>query len=146
MPPHHRVVLRCLVGLCLALLLVGAVSGTVMRHIVQVLPQILAVAILAKRPSIGAAAAQAIFVFWTVIVGLIWLFLLGLSRIANGTFTGTEVGLTAVMAVCSAVGLARSLPLVTAVPIAARVLTWIAFAVLQVAAMWASFSRSIASD
>jgi Flp pilus assembly protein TadB len=33
-----RIVLSCLIGLALALLLVGVVSGTVLRHIVQIVP------------------------------------------------------------------------------------------------------------
>jgi len=70
---NHRGVLACLVGLALALLLVGVVSGTLLRHMAQVTPIVMAAALLSRRPALGAYASFPIFVFWLFIVGLIWL-------------------------------------------------------------------------
>jgi hypothetical protein len=90
-----------LIGLALALMLVGLVSGTVLRHIVQIVPIMVVLAVVRRRPDWGAEAAIPIFLFWTFIVVLIWLFLLGLSRIANGHYTPIEVISTFLMMVCS---------------------------------------------
>ena len=138
-----RVVLGCLVGLAAALLLVGIVSGTFLRHIVQILPIVAAVLLLMRKPAWGAWAAVPIFVFWTFIVVLIWLFLLGLSRIASGHYTVIEILSTFLMAGFSAVGVARSIRLGRSLPVAPRVLLMTAFALAQVAAMWVSFLKPI---
>lgn len=142
---EQRIVRGCLIGLALALLLVGVVSGTVLRHIVQVVPIMVGLVLLARRPDLGAYAALPIFCFWAFIVVLIWLFLLGLSRIANGHYTPIEVASTVVMAACSVVGVIRSLELGRPLRALRRVSTFLLFAVVQVAAMWVSFLRPIAN-
>src|SRR5262245_53607037 len=96
-----RLLRNCLIGLALALLLVGAVSGTFLRHIVQIVPIIVALGLSTRRPDWGAYAALPVFLFWTLVPILIWLFLLGMSRIANGHYTVIEVLSTFVMAGCS---------------------------------------------
>jgi hypothetical protein len=70
--PGQAFVRACLIGLALALLLVGMVSGTFLRHVVQVLPSVLALVILRRRAAWGAYAALPIFMIWTGIVILIW--------------------------------------------------------------------------
>src|SRR5262245_20663661 len=95
----------CAVVLAVSLLLVGVVSGTVIRHVIQIIPiVILLLAPLAWR---GAAAMPVCF-FWLFIMVLIWLFLLGMSRIANGHYTPIEVALTVVMAGASIAGIIAS--------------------------------------
>jgi hypothetical protein len=106
--PARRLVVGSLIGLALALLLVGLVSGTVLRHIVQIVPIMVVLAVVRRRPDWGAYAAIPIFVFWIFIVVLIWLFLLGLSRIANGHYTPIEVLSTFLMMACSIVGVVKS--------------------------------------
>jgi hypothetical protein len=141
----QRVVLGCLLGLAMALLLVGVASGTLLRHIVQILPIIFATGVLGRRPDWGAYASLPIFVFWIVIVVLIWLFLLGVSRIANGHFTPVEIFLTFVMAGFSLVGAVRSVSLGKPLRVSGRALAIILFALIQVAAMWVSFLKPIAT-
>ena len=141
----QRVVRGCLIGLALALLLVGIVSGTVLRHIVQIVPIMVALGVLARRPDWGAYAALPIFGIWTFIVVLIWLFLLGLSRIANGHYTPVEVMSTFVMAACSIVGVVACLQLGRPLRAVGRLSTFLLFAGIQVAAMWVSFLRAIAN-
>lgn len=139
------IVRGCLVGLMLALLVVGVVSGTVLRHVVQIAPIILAAAVLARRPNQGAYAAIPVFMFWSLIVVLIWLFLLGLSRIANGHYTPIEVGSTIVMIGCSILGIVKSVRLGRSLATSAKALTFVVFAVIQFAAMWLSFLKPIAN-
>jgi hypothetical protein len=107
----ERTTRDCLVGLAVALLLVGVVSGTVLRHLVQIAPIMPGLVLLARRPDRGAYAALPIFICWSLIVMLIWSFLLGLSRIANGHYTPLEVASTFVMAGCSVVGVVKSIEL-----------------------------------
>ena len=140
-----RVVMGCLVGLALALLLVGVVSGTFLRHVVQILPIVAVVAMLTRRPTWGAYAALPIFTFWILIVVLIWLFLLGVSRIANGHYTPIEILLTILMAGFSVVGVVRSIPLGRSLAVSGRVLVVAVFTAVQVASMWVSFLQPIAN-
>ena len=140
-----RMVKGSLIGLALALLLVGVVSGTFLRHVVQILPIILALLVLQRHSAWGAYAALPIFIFWIGIAILIWLFLVGLSRIANGHYTPIEIVLTFVMAACSVAGLAKSFPLGRSLSVVGRVAAFVLFAAVQVVAMWASFLRPIAN-
>src|SRR6185436_9738601 len=119
--PARRLVVVCLTGLALALMLVGVVSGTVLRPIVQIVPIVVVLAVLRRRPEWGAYAAIPIFVFWTFIVILIWLFLLGQSRIANGHYTPIEVISTFLMAACSIAGGLKSIQLGRPLRVAGRV-------------------------
>jgi hypothetical protein len=140
----NRILLGCLLGLAAALLLVGVVSGTLLRHIVQIIPIVAAVVLLARRPTWAAWAALPIFGFWSLVVVLIWLFLLDLSSVASGHYTPIEILLTFLMAGFSAVGVVRSIRLGRSLPAAKRLLMMAAFAMLQAAAMWVSFLRPIA--
>jgi len=143
---HHRsIVMASLAGLAIALLVVGVVSGTVLRHVVQIVPIAAALALVSRRPAIGAFAALPIFIFWIFIVSLIWLFLMGLSRIANGHYTIAEILSTFVMAICCVSGVVRAIAMGRPTPVAARVLTFAGYAALQVVAMWISFTPSIAN-
>ena len=63
-PSTRRAVRSCLIALAPALLLVGVVSGTVLRHIVQIVPIVMALGVLARRAAWGAYAALPIFAFW----------------------------------------------------------------------------------
>lgn len=137
----QRVVLGCLIGVAIALLLVGVMSGTFLRHIAQILPIILAAGVLTRRPDWGAYAALPIFLFWIFIVMLIWLFLLGVTRVASGHYTVVEVVSTVFIAGFSGVGVVRSIPIGRPLRTIGRVLAVILFGVLQVAAMWVSLLK-----
>ena len=137
--------LACLIGLGGALLVVGVVSGTLLRHVIQILPIGLAAAVLLRSSEWGAYASIPIFFFWIAIVGLIWLFLLGLSRIASGHYTPIEVVCTFMMAAFSVVGVVGSTLLGKPLRPRARVFAVMLFASLQLAAMWVSFLKPIAN-
>ena len=59
--------MACLGGLAIALMVVGVVSETVLRHVVQIVPVLLVVALVSWRPAMGAYAALPIFIFWILI-------------------------------------------------------------------------------
>lgn len=141
---NERVVLSSLVGLALALLVVGVVSGTLLRHVIQIVPIIAAILLFRRRADYLAYAALPLFAFWLFIVALIWLFLLGVSQIANGHYTGTEIAMTVLMAICSLVGGVKSTALGKPLRPLVRVFTFVLFAVLQVASMMLSLREAFA--
>lgn len=78
-------------------------------------------------------------------MALIWLFLLGLSSIANGHYTPIEVVLTLFMAAFSAAGVSASIRLGQALRLAGRVVAIVVFGALQVGTIWVSFLKPIAN-
>lgn len=145
MSSNQRIVLVCLAGLGLALLLVGITSGTLLRHIVQLVPTVVALVLVMHRPSVGAYAAIPIFGFWIAIVVVIWLFLLGVSKIANGHLSLIEIISTVFMIGFSLAGFVKSIRLGVSLRPIERVLAFILFGVLQVVAMRISFVDLIAN-
>jgi hypothetical protein len=135
----------CLAGVVVSLLLVGVVSGTVLRHIVQVLPAAIVLTVAVRGRSWAGDAALPVFLFWLAIMMLIWLFLMGVSRVVTGVFTPAEVVLTVTIGASSIAGLAASARRRTGAGVPTRMLTVVLFAALQVAAMWASLQPSIAT-
>jgi hypothetical protein len=127
-----------------ALILVGFVSGTPIRHVVQVVP--IAVALVLSLRGFKAApyAALAVFLFWLAIMVLIWLFLLGIARITTGHFTPIEIVLTVVIGGASAWGLLASLRAPSPIRVGQRIAWTLAFAVFQIVAMWVSLRPAIA--
>lgn len=99
----------CLIVVAVALIVVGVVSGTLARHVVQVVPVVLAMVLILRWPVAGAWAAVGVFLVWLAVMAAIWAYLLGLSDIVSGTYTDFEVFLTIVIAGCSAHGVQRSL-------------------------------------
>ena len=141
---NERIVQSSLVGLALALLVVGVVSGTLLRHIIQIVPIIAAILLFRRRADYLAYAALPLFVFWLFIVVLIWLFLLGVSRIANGHYTATEIAMTVLMAGSSLVGGVKSVAVGKPLRPLVRVFTFVLFAALQVVCMMLSLREPFA--
>ena len=145
MTPTQRQVVTALSVLAAALIFVGIVSGTVLRHIVQIVPLMVALTLVVRRSAWGAYAAMPLFLCWLLIAILIWLFLLGLSRIANGHYTVAEVIATFVMAGAAIVGVVKSVALGRSSTWAARILAFAGFGLFQFVAMWVSFLQPIAN-
>ena len=135
-----------LLGLALLLLIVGVVSGTTLRHVVQIVP-ILLVAWLAPRwpAPVAAWLAIGLFSFWLAIMLLIWLFLLGISRIAGGVYTPVEIVLTVLLGTLSIVGIVRSAGEGRALSWPRRILTVATCWGLQAGVMAVSLTQPLAS-
>ena len=97
----------CLTGIAIALVLVGAVSDTIPRHLFQIVPLMAAVGLVLGRNPSASYAAVGLCAFWAVIMGLIWLYLLGVSGVVSGTYSAVEIALTVVIAVFSVLGILR---------------------------------------
>jgi hypothetical protein len=126
-----------LASITLSLIAIGFVSSTPLRHAVQVIPGIVALALSLRRSPVAPDAALPIYFFWLPIMVGIWLFLLGISRILKGHFTPAEIALTIVMAVCCVWGIADSVRKSVS-HWAVRILFFTLFFALQLAAMWLS--------
>ena len=127
-----------------ALIVVGIVSQTLLRHFIQIAPLVVALGLLARRSPWGVSAAAPLFAFWFLIMAAIWLLLLGVARIVTGTFTPAEVMLTVIIGVASLLGLSTAYRRGTTLALRARLGTIAAFAVLQFAAMWLSVQPFVA--
>src|SRR6185503_17523256 len=127
-----------------SLLVVGVVSHTLVRHGVQTAPLVVALGLLAWRPAWGVTAAAPLFGFWLLIMGAIWLFLLGVARLVSGTFTPVETTLTLIIGAACLLGLGATFRRGTTLAVVATVCTVAAFALLQFAAMWLSMQPYIA--
>ena|SRR5438128_491591 len=87
--PPPRFAALWLAILSLSLLCVGVVSHTFIRHVLQVIPPVIALLLAARGSTVAASAAAPILTFWLGVMVNIWMFLLGIARIFTGTFTPT---------------------------------------------------------
>jgi hypothetical protein len=140
-----------------ALLVVGVVSGTPVRHAIQVTPVLAAALAVTLRQRWGRFAAAPIFALWLFIMVLIWLFLLGIARVVSGHFTPIEIALTCVIGAACVIGLgavARNASAgSSAVARSAKaerssvwraVAVFLLFGAFQVAAIWLSLQPAFA--
>ena len=135
----RRVVSLCLATLILALLLVGVVSHTFVRHIVQVIPPAAALVLVARGSAHGPSAAAPILMFWFGVMANIWMFLLGIARVITGTFTLVEIVLTIAIAIACAFGFVAVARSGSRLSVGQRLASAIAFGVAQFLALVASF-------
>jgi hypothetical protein len=139
-----RILTVCCVSIIAALLVVGAVSHGVLRHIVQTSPLWVAIALGIRRSGWIKWAALPCFLFWLVLMIFIWLFLLGWARIVSGTFSLTEIAMTVIVGLASAVGIVGALRLRATVGPWSALATVLLVAVLQVTAVRLSLLPVIA--
>jgi hypothetical protein len=128
-----------------ALIIVGMVSQTLLIHSVQITPLLLVFVLLRWRPAWGTVAAVPLFVFWFLVMGGIWLFLLGIARVFSGTFSATEIVLTLIIGVASLAGVWVQARATAEVPLSARLVVVVVFSGLQSAALWISYQPIIAA-
>ncbi len=145
MGPGFRAPVICCCLIIAALLVVGAVSHGVIRHIVQTSPLWIAIVLGARNSAFAKWAALPCFVFWLALMTAIWLYLLGWARLISGTFSATEIAMTIIVGLASVVGIVDSAvpksPRVRAIAVIATVSLVL---VLQVAAFRVSLLPQIA--
>jgi hypothetical protein len=134
-----RRLIGCLAGVLVCLLLVGAISSTLVRHIVQVAPILLLLLLAIRSRRLVVCFALPIFTIWLLLMLLIWLYLLGIATFFSGSFSTAEIVLTLLIGAFALAGIVaclRSRP----VPMTQRIVGFVAFAIVQVAALWVSFT------
>ena len=125
-------------GVVAALLAVGVVSGTLMRHVIQVMPPAVALILVGIGSPYGRAAALPTLTFWAGLMVIIWLYLLGLSRWIAGRFTAVEVALTVTIALACLAGLVGGARPTANLGRGRRAATALVFGLLQLGALWLS--------
>jgi len=138
---NQKVIAACLGSVILSLIIVGVVSGTLIRHIIQIVPVIFALITVRRKSIWGVYAALPIFVLWLFIMTLIWLFLLGMASVVRGHFTVVEIILTLLIGASSILGIVAVIRDRTHVEFKISVSVFVLFSALQVVAMWISFKR-----
>jgi hypothetical protein len=145
MSRNQNIIAGCLGGIALSLLLVGIVSGTFIRHVIQILPIVFALMAVKRQSKWGVYAALPIFIFWIFIMALIWLFLLGIARTVTGHFTVVETILTILIGLSGIWGIVTVIRYRPTAQLVRGVLVFVLFTALQIIAMWISFKRPFAN-
>jgi len=145
MNQKQRIIAVCLAGVAGSLLLVGVVSATLVRHVIQVAPVFAALGAVASQQRWGPYAATPIFAIWLLLMVLIWLYLVGLQTFFTGTFSYAEVVLTVLVGLFSVLGISACVGSSVVTGIAGRAVAVVAFGGLQVGAMWVSFLEPFAN-
>jgi hypothetical protein len=141
---HGPLLAACSLAIMAALLVVGAVSHGVIRHIVQTAPLWIAIVLGTRRSDLSKWAALPSFVFWLLLMIAIWLFLLGWARIVSGTFTITEIAMTIVVGAASTLGIMAGLRMRTATRLAVAAATVLGVTLLNLIAFRVSLLPAIA--
>src|SRR5262245_66569712 len=121
MTSSRKLLAVCLTGVSVSLLLVGIVSSTLLRHVVQVVPIVLALAALSQRQPLTPFFALAIFMIWALLMSLIWLYLFGVVTFFGGSFTPIEIALTVFIGTFSAIGIVSCLRSSSSSPVSFRI-------------------------
>jgi len=132
-------------GLIAALLGVGVESGTPLRHVVQLTPAFVALALAAIGWSLARAAVLPILTFWLGLMAAIWLFLLDVVRLVSGHFTPIEIALTIAVGIACTLGLTGGPRPTAGHPWWLRLVTAVGFAIAQVAALVVSMYPFVSS-
>ena len=134
----------CCLAVLVALYVVGAASHGVLRHAVQTLPFWFPIFFGFRGSELAKWSALPCLVFWFGIMALIWLFLLGWSRILTGRFSPIEIAMTLIVGVACLCGFGVALRWRTSVrPLRAAAMGAL-FLVLQLLAVRVSVLPSIA--
>jgi hypothetical protein len=131
-----------LIGLIVALIIVGFVSHTPVRHLIQISPCVLSLILLWRGYKWAPISALPLFVIWFVLMTFIWLFLLGIAKVLTGHFTPTEIVLTIVIGMCCLGGFSTALRDYKGRSLVMPPLVFIAFLCLQAGAVWLSMQPS----
>jgi hypothetical protein len=145
MSRNQQIIAGCLGGVALSLLLVGVVSGTFIRHVIQIFPVAIALITVKRQSKWGTYAALPIFIFWLFIMTLIWLFLLDIARFVTGRFTVVEVILTILIGLSGICGIVTVIRYHPTAQLVRAVLVFVLFTALQIIALWISFKRPFAN-
>jgi hypothetical protein len=140
----YRVLTVCCVVVVAALLVVGAVSHGIIRHIVQTSPLWIAIVLSIRHSAWAKWAALPCFVFWLLLMTAIWFYLLGWARIVSGTFSSTEIAMTVTVGIASILGIARAVRMPSGVSARGATVILLLVAALQIGALRVSLLPQIA--
>lgn len=123
---------------------VGLVSGLVLHHFVQTLPLWVGVVLGFRRSLATGWVGLPLFLFWLVLMGFIWLQLLGIARFLTMHFSPLEIGMTIVVGIGSVVGIVMFWRLKSTVSSTSAGVLFITIAAMQWLCFRAGFWPAIA--
>lgn len=134
----------CLTMMAALVLGVGMPGHMVLRHIVQTLP-LWPAAILGLRRSPAAGwFGLPVFLFWTALMAMIWLYLLGISNLLSGKFSTLEIAMTLIVGVASVMGIFAFVPLRSAIAPLRATMIFIGVTIVQFVCLRVSFLPALA--
>jgi hypothetical protein len=97
----------CCLAIIGALVLgVGLPGNLVLRHLVQTAPLWAGVVLGFRHSRATAWVGLPLFLFWLLLMGLIWSYLLGISSLISGHFSSLEIAMTIIVGAASLIGIA----------------------------------------
>lgn len=141
---EFTILIVCCVVIIVALLVVGAVSHGILRHIAQTSPLWIAILLGFRHSGFSKWAALPCFVFWLLLMTAIWLYLLGWARIVSGTFSPTEIAMTVIVGLAAIIGIISAATMKAAVRASSATVIFLLFALLQLTALRVSLLPAIA--
>ncbi|HTQ12484.1 MAG TPA: hypothetical protein VMH86_01310 [Rhizomicrobium sp.] len=142
----NRLIASCTAVLTGALIVVGAVSDGIVRHVLQTAPGWIVIVLGLRNSVLTRWAALPVFLVWLLIFVLIWLYLLDLSDIIDGHFGPAEIAMTIVGAIACATGLFAALRTGGSAKWWSGMLIFLLMAALQIGVVALSMKPAIASD
>jgi hypothetical protein len=140
----RRLAVYCAVMIA-GLWVIGLASHEELRHFIQTLPLWIGVVLGFRRSEFTKWAALPFFIFWFAILLLIWLYLLGISRIIRGHYSPTEIAMTVVVGAVALAGIVGSLRTKTPVKFLTATGIFLLTGALQVGAMAVSLMPAFRS-
>ena len=137
---------RLLAVIIVCLLVIGAVSGTIVRHIVQLIPIFAALCLALAGRKGAASAALPLFSFWFLIMVLVLLTATGIANVAPGTYSPTEIAMASLIWIACGLGGCRVLWMRSESSLGIRVGLFLSFGMLQILLFRVSFIRQLAQD
>jgi hypothetical protein len=108
------------------------------RHIIQTLPIWIGVVLGFRNSEWTKSAALPFFIFWLAIMALIWLYLLGWSRVITGRYSHTEIAMTCVIGIAGLLGIVECVQMKTRIKIAQATSIFVLTALAQYTSMYIS--------
>lgn len=96
---------------CLVIILtvvggIGLASGLLLHHVVQTLPLWVGVVLGFRRSRATGWIGLPLFLFWLALMAIVWLDLLGITRVLTAHFSPLQIVMTIVVGIGSLVGIA----------------------------------------
>lgn len=104
-PTSLGIAVCCLAIIAALVLGVGLTSNLVLRHLVQTLPLWVAVTLGFRASRATSWVSLPLFLFWLVLMGIIWAYLLGISHLVSGTFSSIEIAMTILVGAACLIGI-----------------------------------------
>jgi hypothetical protein len=143
---RDRVILVCCVAVIATLYVVGFVSRTELRHVVQTLPLWVGAILGYLGARMARWVALPLFVFWLVLMSLIWLYLLGWANVIHGHFSRIEIAMTLIVGVSSLVGIVGCMAGIRSAGLLTGGVVFLLAASFQAAMLYVVFCRNSRID